>query len=237
MRDLLGDNIALHDQPEAVHGPLYTQSTPGALRARLREVPTLISWVYCFVAYMAVRTQDPLTRDMLAYTRLIIRKALRQGSQGWQDYDRSFRSQAAIDHSLRWNALLPDLQAATILGQRTGSGVYCTLCRGVDHIATQCALTFMQQPTTALVVARPVASAANTASTAPSSSRRSTPSRPRTNRPICMSWNSGACIYPGSCSFRHLRATCGLRHRARDCPDTPEDSHFKRNPQPAASSS
>lgn len=237
MRDLLGDNIALHDQPEAVHGPLYTQSTPGALQARLREVPTLISWVYCFVAYMAVRTQDPLTRDMLAYTRLIIRKALRQGGQGWQDYDRSFWSQAAIDHSLRWNALLPDLQAATILGQRTGSGVYCTLCRGVDHIATQCALTFMQQPTTALVVARPVASAANTASTAPSSSRRSTPSRLRANRPICMSWNSGVCIYPGSCSFCHLRATCGLRHRARDYPDTPEDSHFKRNPQPAASSS
>ena len=43
MRDLLTDNVALHDQLEAVQGPLLTPSTPGALRARLREVPSLIS--------------------------------------------------------------------------------------------------------------------------------------------------------------------------------------------------
>lgn len=61
MQDRLTDNIALHDQLEAVQGP----ATPGALRARFEEVPSLISWVLCFAAYMAIQTQDTTTRDML----------------------------------------------------------------------------------------------------------------------------------------------------------------------------
>ena len=47
MRDLLMDNMALHDQLESVQGPLLGVTTTGALRARLREVPSLISWVFC----------------------------------------------------------------------------------------------------------------------------------------------------------------------------------------------
>ena len=106
MRDLLTDNIALHEQLEAVQGPLLSAATPGALRARLREVPSLISWVFCFAAYMVVRTQDEATREMLSYCRRVIREALRHGGQGWQEYDRSFQAQAAIDRSLRWNVRL-----------------------------------------------------------------------------------------------------------------------------------
>ena len=50
MHDLLADNIALHDQLEFLHG--HTTS----LNPRLRKVPSLASWVYCFAAYMAVCT-------------------------------------------------------------------------------------------------------------------------------------------------------------------------------------
>ena len=117
MRDLLTDDIALHDQLEATDRPLLMHSTPGALWPRLREVLSCIAWVFCFMAYIAVRTQDPTVPDMLAYCRLTIREALRHSGQGWQDYDRSFHSQAAIDSFLRWKMLLPDLQASTILSQ------------------------------------------------------------------------------------------------------------------------
>lgn len=232
MRELLSDNLALHDQLEAVHGPLLSMSTPGSLRARMREVPSLTSWVYCFAAYMAVRTTDPLTRDMLAYCRLIIREALRHGGSGWQDYDRSFRSQAAIDHSLRWNSLLPGLQAATILGQRAGSGVFCTLCRGVDHTAAQCALAYMQQPLTA---SQPYVTSSGTQG----GGHRWAQSRTRGGRPlshICYSWNTGICTFPGTCTYRHVCANCQRPHRARDCPDTPEGSHFKPGGRTPASS-
>ena len=142
MRDLFTDNITLHDQLEAVQEPLNLTPIPGALQPRLREVPTLISWVFCFLGYTAVRTSDPVTRDMLAYCRLVIREGLRHGGNGWRDYDRCFRSQAAIDRSQRWNVLLSDLHAATIIGQRASGGVCCSLCRGFDHSSSQCALNW-----------------------------------------------------------------------------------------------
>ena len=144
MRDLLTDNMVLHYQLESIHGPLQASSFLAPLRARMREVPSLVSWVFCFVAYVAVRIPDPTTRDMLAYMRLIIREALRHGGGGWQEYDRSFRRQVAIDPSLRWNTLLPDLQASTILGRGGGGSSYCPLCRGVNHSAARCALTYLQ---------------------------------------------------------------------------------------------
>ena len=96
---------------------------------------------------MAVLTPDPATRDQLAYARLIIREALRHGGQGWLDYDRAFRQQVAADPSMRWNTLLPGLQAATILGRGGGQGLaFCTLCRGSDHTRSQCALLYLQPP-------------------------------------------------------------------------------------------
>ena len=44
---------------------------------------------------------------MLAYCRLIIREALRHGGSGWQEYDRTFWCQVAIDPHLPWHSLHP----------------------------------------------------------------------------------------------------------------------------------
>ena len=46
---------------------------------------------------------------------------------------------------------------------------------------------------------------------------------------ICLSWNGGKCILPGSCEYSHICATCHEAHCARDCSATPEDSMFKRS--------
>ena len=77
MRDLLTDNIALHDQLEALQGTYHLTTLPNSIRPRVREAPSLISWVYCFMAYVATRTSDTQTRDMLTYCRLLIQEALR----------------------------------------------------------------------------------------------------------------------------------------------------------------
>ncbi len=45
----------------------------------------------------------------------------------------------------------PRLQAATILGQRSNQGNFCTLCRGVDHSRAQCALSCLQPQNTPTV--------------------------------------------------------------------------------------
>ena len=65
---------------------------------RLRDVSTLSSWVYCFLAYIAMRSDETMTRNLLAYARLVVRESQRHGGIGWMDYDRVFRQQAAIDN-------------------------------------------------------------------------------------------------------------------------------------------
>ena len=211
MKELLADNMSLINQLEAVPGLSPTQLL-GARRPRLREISSLSTWCYSFLGYVAIRTSDPATRDQLAYARLLIREAHRHGGLGWLDYDRAFRQQAAADISMRWNTLAPGLQASTILGQRTGQGMFCTLCREVDHSRAQCALACLQ-PVNMGPPADPRLS----------STRR----RPETALNICISWNRGACIFPGQCSYRHVCATCQLPHKAKDCPQTPDGSAYK----------
>ena len=187
----------------------------GAARPRLREVNSLSTWCYCFLGYMAIRTSDPVTRDQLTYARLLIREARRHGGMGWLDYDRAFRQQAAADPSLRWNTLIPGLQAATILGQRSGQGSFCNLCRGEDHSQGQCALAGLRPaiPTTQASNRSPSVSAAR--------------NRPENAHNICISWNRGSCVFPGHCVYRHICATCHLPHKAKDCTRTPEASAYR----------
>ena len=85
MRDFLLENVALLQQLEAFGVQSTGSAFPGAPRPRLRDVSTLPSWLYCFLAYMAVCTGDAHTRTMLVYARLIIREAQRHGGSGWLD--------------------------------------------------------------------------------------------------------------------------------------------------------
>ena len=136
MRDLLADNISLHNQLEDFHSHIWP-STPAHLRPRLREVPSLSSWVYCFCAYIAVLTPYACTRELLAYS----------SGRPCATEERAGKSMtehfSAIDTSLPWNVLVPGLQAATLLGNRSSPpGLFCGLCREPDHSTGQCASIF-----------------------------------------------------------------------------------------------
>ena len=228
MRDLLGDNITLTRDFEALNSYLPAQALLASSRPHLREVTSLPSWIYCFLTYMAVRTSDQATRDRLVYSRLIVREALRHGGRGWLDYDRLFCQQAALDSSLPWNTLHASLLASTIIGHCPGAGTFCTICQGCDHLPAQCALACTQQPTRQEGVLHAASGGV-----------------PRPHPSICWSWNSGHCTYPGLCIRQHICATYESRHpKARDCRDTPADSHFKQpqrthlwGPAPPASTS
>ena len=132
-------------------------------------------------------------------------------------YDRLFRQQAAIDPSLPWNTIHPGLQATTIFSQRSVGpvGTLCNLCREPDHTAMHCALSQLQDQVTTRVP--PV----HASGRAP-------------QRRICSSWNEGACIYPGSCSYRHVCSNCFQQsHKAKDCRAAPR----ARGPASSTSSS
>lgn len=216
MRDLLTDNISLMTQLESVAVQPSMAALPGLLRPRLREVASITSWMYCYLAYVAIRSEDQATRDMLAYGRLIIREAQRHGGQGWLDYDRVFRQQAALDPNLAWNTLHPGIQGSTLVGGTSESRQFCTLCREADHASSRCALAYLQQPPPQ-----------------PPIQPRSRPSARRRSDSagICISWNRGSCLYPGACNFRHICLLCRQHHRACDCQDAQRRERRRDQPR------
>ena len=62
------------------------------------------------------------------------------------DYDQLFRQQACLDPTLPWNCLHPSLVASTTMGRHPGSGTFCTICQGFDHIQAHCSLAYLQNP-------------------------------------------------------------------------------------------
>jgi len=143
MRDLLMDNASLSEQLDFLGGSHVSPTLPGTLKPRFREITSLSTWAYCFLAYVALQSDDPLIRDRLAYARLIIREAQRHRGSGWLDYDKIFRQQAVLDSSMKWNLLHPAIQASTLIGQTANSQTFCRLCREPDHNAGQCALVIL----------------------------------------------------------------------------------------------
>ena len=212
MKELLADNMALHGQLEDLPSQAGSASRPH----RLREIDSPLTWVFCFLAYVAVQTEDTGTRDMLTYARLVIREAQCHGGPGWLEYDKWFRQQqASLAVPQPWRELNASLHAATVMSLRSGSNRSCRLCRGPDHVENQCALASLQ----------PGPSPWGPPTPSPAAKRVV---RPETLERICTSWNKGRCAFPGSCRFRHVCATCRSKgHRAKECDDTPADSQYK----------
>ena len=118
-----------------------------------------------------------------------------------------FRQLAAIDASKPWNIIHSDIQAATILGRApVHPGTFCTHCFEADHKTEHSALQFF--------VPSPLP-------------RPNTGRRAESTLRICIAWNRGKCVFP-RCSFRHVCAVCFRDHRARDCPESPPESEYKR---------
>ena len=238
MREFLIDNLVLQDRLEAIQGQNchIIGSHP-----RLHEVVTLLSWACCFLAYVAIATSDPMTRDQLAYACLILGEAQAQGGSGWLHYDRAFQQLKVADPTLPWNTLEPGLHTKLVLGQHSGTPTFCSIYHESDHDAALCALAPVcdqQQLPQSCWSSSSFASIRGpgcAASRAAAGSVR----RPESLEFICVSWNKGNCSFPGSCSCRHICATCHHWHMPKDCPSTPPTSEYKqpRSRHPLASAS
>ena len=133
MKELLGDNISLLSQLESLNIAPNLPALPGSMKPRPREVSSLASWLYCFLAYAALQCPDKESRDRLVYARLMIREAQCHGGQGWLAYDSFFRQQAALDPSFQWNVLHPAIQASKLFAPDSQSlsahgGTFCSIC-------------------------------------------------------------------------------------------------------------
>ena len=95
----------------------------------------------------------------------------------------------------------------------------CSLSHESDHQATSCALAPLSQASKCPSPGKPLARQCSPASDG--------------QQQLCISWNQGACMFPGSCNYKHQCASCGEPHITRDCSLTPEDSVYKRPPKRA----
>ena len=109
MSELLPDNIELQRRDD---GSTRTDThASGAGRRRSRQITSLLSWVQCFATYTAVvgdRHPGRVT-CLLAYQRLIVREAQRNGGDGWKHYDGVFRKVAAANPLLNWSQPMASL--------------------------------------------------------------------------------------------------------------------------------
>ena len=205
LKDLLVDNQALMQRLQEVN-PSGIQT--GNL-SKLRDIQDPLTWIFCFLSFIAAKTDSSQIRDLLAYGQIIIQMARKHGGNGWKNYDYLFRQQLAAGSNAVWSEVNPSLMASTVLGMGTGTDAghrLCTLCMGSDHWQAECALNSLEGPGNKSLV-RPV-----------SSNFRLKPYKSYDD--ICRRFNWGSCsLAQHSCKYDHTCNRCYKPgHGAFECP-------------------
>ena len=229
LKELLVDNIALTErlqefgQSLAIHAP---QST-----FKLRSIPDPLTWVFCFLGYMAAATDSPMTRDMAAYAQIVIQQSRKHPGRGWLAYDQLFRQQRAAGINIPWNDLASSIMAATVLR----SGDCCSLCHSPDHTTEQCACALFAD-------SRPNEKQASAQGQAGRSTRLKPYPQPlsasaSSSEEACRRFNRGTCPNTGgNCAYAHTCLSCGsTTHGSARCPDRKEEHKGKGRPSISSS--
>ena len=187
LKEMLPDNVALLRRLQETN--VNTQVTSGA-GSRMRDIRDPLTWASSYMAFVAARSNQAETRELLAYGMLILQLARKHGGLGWVAYDSQFRQQAAAGAPTPWSELNLSLMAATVFnGGGEASVQACSLCLASDHSAPECALASLDS-------SRPP-------SKLPASSRTSARPKPYCiQEEVCRRFNRGICSSP-SCRFEH----------------------------------
>ena len=194
-KDMLTDNISLLQQIQDLG------QRPQAAQPRLREVKDVLTWVHCFLSFLAVKSDNEQVRDLAAYGQIIIQIAKQHGGRGWASYDKLFRQQLAAGATHSWREIDTSLLASTVLCSGSQGGQSCSHCFSWDHVVSECALASHELP--------------------PAKRFRS---RPPGELETCHRFNRGLCkMSPSLCKFEHACSYCGKSgHGAIDCPKKKE---------------
>lgn len=175
---------------------------------KMREITDPLSWVFCFLSLLAVKSDHELTKQLAAYAQIVIQLAWKHGGMGWKSYDSRFRKQMAAGVPLEWTKVEPSIMSTSVLNPVSGEGL-CSLCWEADHKMADCAL----------------------ASLDPSQKGGARPYRPnprshpyrssdREGTEVCRKYNGGRC-FNASCKYTHSCSRCSPDHPAVDCPGKP----------------
>ena len=202
-KSLLWDNVELKQRLQELGIPAPYCNAPGT-SSRLREVQDPLTWVRCFLLYLAARVDHQHTRELAAYAVTVIDLARAHGGQGWRLYDTRFRQQKAAGGLFPWSEINSSIMANTIFPLMGSSqGQACELCFTAGHTKHECALYSME------LQKKPQQDR--------STSYKPTPPQSYGRPPICKRFNRNLCYAP-QCRFDHICSHCKKPgHPASEC--------------------
>ena len=218
LKELLPDNVALLQRLQETNTAGQTAGVP----SRLRDIRDPLTWVACFLAFVAAKVEHRETRELMAYGQIILLLARKHGGLGWTVYDSQFRQLAAAGAGASWTEINPSLMAATVLGSGgDATGRVCSRCLAVDHGPRECALASLD-------------AYKNPPWTPPPTSRPATRFRPyHPQDEICRRFNRGTCL-ASPCRFEHVCSSCHKPgHGSHECH---KGGHKAAEPESAATS-
>ena len=159
-----------------------------------------MTWVSCFLAFMAMKMDQEEMRSLAAYGVIILQLIRKHGGSGWLLYDRQFRLQQEAGAGLPWTDINPSLLAVTILGQAGKKPLRsCQLCMAADHSRKECALASLVPHKTAHPTSFP--------SRPPPSCQARHPVPYRASG-LCYRFNNGSNCHSASCRYEHACSLC-----------------------------
>ena len=196
-------------QDDCNHPHCHCSNHSHSRRSR-RTVDDIFTWLLCFHRYAAALCSfhPRMLPELMAYANTILQAHLQFTGDGWRVYDRAFRVQAASQRQTNWRCVDASLYARFVTSQSRRSAT-CQFCCSAGHRSNACPWGVdepsSQEPgTPAPRPARPISTFSPT------------------GRPICISWNAGACRFPDSCRFRHVCSACSFPgHRSSECRRNP----------------
>ena len=113
---------------EMSNGGLLRVVEIGAARGKSRHVHDLATWVeaYTILSQVIVDVAPHRPAELLCYQSLILESNRRFTPEGWLEYDRKFRINAAADPSLKWDIIDPNLWQLATTGRARCA---CQACR------------------------------------------------------------------------------------------------------------
>ena len=209
MRELLPDNIALAERMAALPSGIIQQKQLG--QRDIGGKRALMTWVSSFATYVAIvaGAHPERVADMLAFMRLVVREANKFGGAGWLTYDAVFRRNHQ-GTSTPWNYIDASLHQVYVANQRDKIVTPCQHCQEVDHTTAQCAVgAILPKPITPPMELTPLMGMGPDRP----AKKGKRPSPYGRQRPVCHSWNKGACAFPGNCTFAHVCSNCYGPHQ------------------------
>ena len=117
LKELLPDNVALQKKLDEVNiGSNQVCALPSS--SHLRDISDPLSWVFCYLSFMTVKTPNQETCNLIAYAQIIIELARKHPGLWWYTDDNLFCQQLNAGAGVKWNEVNPLLMAATVLASR-----------------------------------------------------------------------------------------------------------------------